>query len=292
MKVPRMHSIARFVLIAAAACSLIACPQKQPEGPGAVVVAGIWQAHLGTEDRPGLFEELSTQGFRLLDVSGYSVKGEERYASVWLFGDGRGWQERHGIDADTLLETNASHAKAGLSLAHVSAFHTSKGPRFAAIWEPDGYASLVDLRLNLTGEELERLEKDHETQPVRLVDVSAFADDDAPRFTAVWTPLPEGLPRTELKLGLDGTALDSAIADASARGARVVRLGGYERSGEARFYLLLVVAPGPFWMARRDLTPATYQTTLEDMLQVGYRVSHLTAYTVKGEARYAGVWTR
>jgi hypothetical protein len=255
-------------------------------------VTGIWQAHLGIEDRPELFTELATQGFRLLDVSGYSLKGEARYASVWLFGDGRGWQELHGVDEETLLKTNESHTKAGLVLAHVSGFHTSKGTRYAAIWEPDGVGTRVDLRVALTGDELMKLEAEQREIPVRLVDVSAYVTEEGPQFTAAWSPVPQGLPKTELAIGLDAAGLDAALADASAKGARVVRLGGYEVEGETRFYLLRVVAPGPLWMARRDLTPETYQTTLEDLVQVGYRIAHLSAYTVKGEARYAVVWTR
>ncbi|MEO7093467.1 MAG: hypothetical protein ABI175_09465, partial [Polyangiales bacterium] len=187
---------------------------------------------------------------------------------------------------------NVDHEKAGLTLAHVSGFGTSKGARYAAIWEPDTMGTKVDLRVALTGEELMGLEAEHEKLPIRLVDVSAYTDGDEPRFTAAWSPLPEGLPRTDLKIGLDAATLDSTIEGAAANGARVARIGGYEAQGEARFYVLLVVAPGPLWMARRDLTPATYQKILEDMVQVGYRISHLSAYTVKGEARYAAVWTQ
>jgi hypothetical protein len=293
---PRLHPLlARLAIFATAWCALgSSCQQQQPQAPQSMTVSGIWQAHLGTEERPELFADLANQGFRLLDVSGYSVKGEARYASVWVFGDGRGWQELHGVDADTLAKTNASHAQAGLTLAHVSGFDTSKGPRFAAIWEPGAQPGTPPptLRLGLTAEELGEVELAQAKEPVRLVDVSAWVEHDGPRFAAIWTALPEGLPRTELKLGLDTAGVDAAIADASAAGARVVRLGGYEVDGETRFYLLLVVAPGPLWMARRDLTPQTYQTTLEDMVQVGYRISHLAAYTVKGEARYAAVWTQ
>ncbi len=287
----RLRVLSLLALGAGSACALASCQQQQPEVPQTVTVTGIWQAHLGLDERPELFADLANQGFRLLDVSGYTVKGEERYASVWLFGDGRGWQELHGVDADTFAKTNASHAQAGLSLAHVSGFDTSKGPRFAAIWEP-GQGTGMEPRLGLTRDELVQLEKEHEKEPVRLVDVSAYTTSDGPRFTGIWSPLPEGLPRTELKVDLDGAALDAAIADASAAGARVVRFGGYEADGEPRYYLLRVVAPGPLWMARRDLTPEVYQSTLEDMVQVGYRISHLAAYTVKGEARYAVLWTQ
>ena len=284
--------LSRCALLTAAACALGAsCQQTQPDAPQTTTVSGIWQAHLGTEEQPQLFAELANQGFRLLDVSGYAAKGEPRYASLWLFGDGRGWQEVHGVDADTLWKTNDSHVKSGLSLVHVSGFATSKGPRFAAIWEP-GATPGLELEVGLTDEELTQRLVGDEKSPMRLLDVSAYQDEGAPHFTAIWAPVPEGQPKTTVKVGLDAPAVDAAIADASAQGARLVRFGGYEVDGEARFYLLQVVAPGPLWMARRDLDAATYQTMLEDMVQVGYRISHLSAYTVKGEARYAVIWTQ
>jgi len=71
--------------------------------------AGIWQrlsgpdvqAYHGLTDsqHTAKFNTLSTTGYRLTSIRGYSDTGIARYAAIWQRNDGRYWQARHGLDA-------------------------------------------------------------------------------------------------------------------------------------------------------------------------------------------------
>ncbi|GAB1318292.1 Beta-lactamase [Madurella fahalii] len=46
------------------------------------------------------------------------------------------------------------------------------------------------------------------------------------------------------------------------------------------------------WQARHGLTPATYQSTFDSLVDNGYRLSYVSGYTINNAARYAAVWDK
>ncbi|MGW1681429.1 hypothetical protein, partial [Saccharopolyspora sp. NPDC002376] len=73
---------------------------EQSSGPA-------WQARHGmTADQyQQTFNELVGQGFRLVNISGYEVNGQDRYAAIWEQSSGPAWQARHGMTADQYQQT-------------------------------------------------------------------------------------------------------------------------------------------------------------------------------------------
>jgi hypothetical protein len=72
--------------------------------------AAVWEdQRTGTSDwvgRHGLssgdyrkaLEELSAKNYRPVLLSGYTVKGEDLFAAIWVKNDGTEWSARHDID--------------------------------------------------------------------------------------------------------------------------------------------------------------------------------------------------
>ena len=58
-----------------------------------------WEARHGSTSAQyqATFDKLVGQGYRLVDVSGYSVNGQDRYAAIWVKSGGPAWQARHGL---------------------------------------------------------------------------------------------------------------------------------------------------------------------------------------------------
>jgi hypothetical protein len=76
------------------ACVAAICGSIAPAQAG-----GPWQARHGltSAQYQNVFNELTGQGYRLIDVSGYSVGGQDRYAAIWEKREGPAWQARHGL---------------------------------------------------------------------------------------------------------------------------------------------------------------------------------------------------
>ena len=56
------------------------------------------------EEQNRFLEDLTSQGYRLVDVSGYEQSGQPGYAAIWVLSDGRAWQARHGLTVSDFQE--------------------------------------------------------------------------------------------------------------------------------------------------------------------------------------------
>ena len=56
-----------------------------------------WQARHGPSASAyqNHFDQLASQGYRLVKVSGYGENQQPRYAGIWYRGGGNRWQARH-----------------------------------------------------------------------------------------------------------------------------------------------------------------------------------------------------
>ncbi|MFJ4293629.1 hypothetical protein ACIP1U_28220 [Cupriavidus sp. NPDC089707] len=75
-----------------------------------VRLAAIWEKDAGVawvarhDLTPGQFqrqlERFTTDGYRLVDVSGYVREGQDRYAAIWEKRPGSDWETHHGMSAE------------------------------------------------------------------------------------------------------------------------------------------------------------------------------------------------
>lgn len=106
--------------------------------------ASIWQKGPGPEwqARHGLsaaqyqqtFDDLARQGFRLVDVSGYAVGGQDRYAAIWQKAPGPDWQARHGLTSEQYQQQFDALGRQGYRLLRVSGWGIGDTYHYAAIW--------------------------------------------------------------------------------------------------------------------------------------------------------------
>jgi Bacterial tandem repeat domain 1 len=107
--------------------------------------AAIWQKVAGPtwQARHGMtgmqfqitFNLLVSQGYRLTDISGYSVNGQARYAAIFEQSPGPAWRARHGMTVDQFQTTFDQYANLGYRLVRVSGYHVNGQDRFAGIWQ-------------------------------------------------------------------------------------------------------------------------------------------------------------
>ncbi len=120
---------------------------------GQDLYATIWEQSAGPEwvTRHGLdadayqaeFGELTGNGFRPVDISGYQIDGSDAYAAIFELSDGRGWAARHGLNNADYQAAFDENGAAGLRLRSISGFGSGGEARFAAVWEqpgPGGFA--------------------------------------------------------------------------------------------------------------------------------------------------------
>lgn len=85
----------------------------------------VWQARhgLSTAEYQQVFDNLAEKGYRPVEVNGYSVGGQARYAAIWEQREGPAWVARHGMLSDVYQEEFFKFASEGYRLERVSGYH-------------------------------------------------------------------------------------------------------------------------------------------------------------------------
>jgi hypothetical protein len=101
-------------------------------GQSQVLYAGIWQKETGPawmalsgmtpEQYQQRFTELGNQGYRLRDVSGYSIGNQLLFAAIWDKSVGPAFYARHNLSQAEYLKAVSDLQKQGYRLVHSSAY--------------------------------------------------------------------------------------------------------------------------------------------------------------------------
>jgi hypothetical protein len=98
-----------------------------------------WQARHGLSraDYQATFDAMAAQGFVPVQVSGYRVNVDVRFAGIWERREGIAFVGRHGLTASEYQRAFDQQAAAGFRLVCVSGYSDSGIARYAAIWHSD-----------------------------------------------------------------------------------------------------------------------------------------------------------
>jgi Beta-lactamase/Bacterial tandem repeat domain 1 len=252
-------------------------------------MAYAWQARHGLtpSEYQTTFDLLTSQGYRLIDVSGYGVAGNERYAAVWEQSPGPAWQARHGLSAADHQALFATLPDQGYRPLRVSGYEASGADRYASQWEQSG-GWAWRARHGLTAAELQAGFETLTPQGFRPIDVSAHTIADQPRFAAIWDKSP--IPGWVARHGLSAADYQAEFDNWTSQGYVLWRVSGYEIGAKDFYAAIWVRGPALTWMARHGLAEAQYQGEFDALLAHGFRLISINGYSLRAETRYAAIW--
>jgi hypothetical protein len=247
--------------------------------------AAIWVKSGGSawEARHGLtsaqyqatFDKLVGEGYRLVDVSGYDVNGQDRYAAIWVKSGGPAWEARHGLTSAQYQATFDKLVGEGYRLVHVSGYSVNGQDRYAAIWVKSG-GPAWEARHGLTSAQYQDTFDKLVGEGYRLVDVSGYSVNGQDRYAAIWVK--SGGPAWEARHGLTSAQYQDTFDKLVGEGYRLVDVSGYSVNGQDRYAAIWEKSGGPAWEARHGLTSAQYQATFDKLVGEGYRLVDVSGY--------------
>ncbi|QLE46843.1 hypothetical protein FD724_00830 [Nostoc sp. C057] len=239
--------------------------------------SGAWEARHGltSAQYQATFDKLVGEGYRLVDVSGYEVNGQGRYAAIWVKSGGPAWQARHGLTSAQYQATFDKLVGEGYRLVHVSGYAVNGQDRYAAIWEKsDGPA--WQARHGLTSAQYQATFDKLVGEGYRLVDVSGYGVNGQDRYAAIWVK--SGGPAWEARHGLTSAQYQATFDKLVGEGYRLVDVSGYDVNGQNRYAAIWEKSGGSAWQARHGLTSAQYQATFDKLVGEGYRLVDVSGY--------------
>ena len=248
-----------------------------------------WQARHGqtAAQFQADFDQLVAQGFRLIDLNGYSVGGVDRYAAVWEQSPGPAWQARHGLSAADHQALFTTLASQGYRPVCVSGYEVAGADRYASLWlQIDGPA--WQARHGLTAAELQAEYDALIPQGFRPIDVCGYVVAGQARYAAIW----EQSPGAEwvARHGLTAADYQSQFLQWQDQGYVLWRVSGYEVAGQTYYTAIWHKGPALTWWARHGLTAAAYQSEFDALLARGFRLVKVNGYAAGGQDQYAAIW--
>ncbi|WP_349607241.1 TIR domain-containing protein [Cupriavidus sp. DF5525] len=256
-----------------------------PQSPREPRFATIWEIAQGQawEARHGLTSEelqheldtLAGQGYRLVDLSGYAVGGQERYAAIWQKGSGPPREARHGLTANRYQQEFDRLVAQGYRPVHVSGYAVGDQVRFAAIWEKDAGVAWV-ARHDLTPGQFQRQFERLTTDGYRLVDVSGYVREGQDRYAAIWEKRPG--PDWETHHGMSPELYKQEYDRLARQGYRPVRISAWGAGNTTHYAAIWEKGEGSKWAAEHSVPSGQYQAAFTSMKRAGYQLMSVTGY--------------
>ena len=186
--------------------------------------AAIWERRSGPPlvARHGLsaakyqatFDILTKQGYRLLDVSGYTRGGSPRYAAIFEKSSGPAWVSFHAMTAGAYQANYTKYVKDGYSLRTVSGYDVGGKARFAALWEKRS-GPVARVRSAVPVSSYQRQFQSDRLEGYVLTGVQAFALGNSVRVNSIWESALRPQDLAALRDAAQGFLVKSGVAGLS-----------------------------------------------------------------------------
>jgi len=242
---------------------------------------------LSTSQYQSAFDELVGKGYRLRQVSGYTVGGRTRYAGIWAKETGPLWTARYGLPAADYQNLFDDFTKQGYRLTYVSGYEVHGAVRYTAIWE-QRTGPRYGARHGMTSEEYQQTYDYHVRQGFRPLHVSAYTVRGEPRFAAIFEQSTG--PAVSARHNLSAAEYESAFVDHTKQGFRLKSVSGYRVAGSVRYAALWEKSDVGGWQARLAVPADSFEKVAEDLSSQGYAPVFVSGFVRSGGAAINGIW--
>jgi hypothetical protein len=227
------------------------------------------------------FETLGKEGYRLVQVSGYGVGGQDLYAAIWEKASGPPQIARHGMSSEHYQQEFDKLGKDGYRLMLVNGYSVGGQDRYAAVWNKASGPPQV-ARHGMSSEQYQQEFDKLGKEGFRLVHVSGYSVYPSvggqDRYAAIWEKASG--PQQIARHGMNSEQYQQEFETLGKQGYRLVQLSGYSVGERARYAAIWEQASGPQQMARHGMSSEQYQQEFEKLAKQGYRLVQVSGYGV------------
>jgi CubicO group peptidase (beta-lactamase class C family) len=231
----------------------------------------------------------ASQGYRVIDVSGYAVGGVDRYAAIWSRSASSTTFSRHNLSASEYQQSVSSFAQSGYYPTHVSTYAINGQPRFAVIWDTALGKQWV-ARHDLTSQQYQQETDTWTRQGYRTTLVSGYTINGQPRFAAVWIKDSVYVPFAS-RHNLSQQQYQAEDQYWRQQGYQLVSTSGYVNNNQDNYAAIWEKRAG----SSRNFSIATsspnYQSQYENRAYAGEQLRKVNVFNgANNQPRFVSVW--
>ena len=214
------------------------------------------------------FNYYTRRGYRLTDVSGYTVGGQDRYAAIWEQKSGPAWVARHRMSAATYQAEFNTWTARGYRLTDVSGYTIGGQDRYAAIWTRStgpAWVARHGMSSSTYQSEFNRLAR----LGYKVVHVAGHDSQGQAKYAAIW----HRIRSTRIaRHGMTSAAYQAAFNQFAGWGYLPVQVSAYNVAGADRYAAIWARKPSFGVVARHGMNPTQYQAEFNRLGALGYRL--------------------
>lgn len=198
------------------------------------------------------------------------------------------WVARHGLNTDQYQAEFERLAGLGYRPSYVSGYELNNEARYAAVFEQDPGSVPWIARHGMTSEQYQKEFTSIVNQGYRPTLVNGYSVGNQDYYTAIWE-LRDG-PAWFARHGMSSEDYQNEFDKQLAAGFRPIHVSGYNAYGVERYAAIWEQSIGPAWTARHGMSADEYQMEFDRLGQAGFRLVHVSAFTVNDQDRFAAIW--
>lgn len=218
--------------------------------------------------------ELTGRGFQLVQISGYALGTEERFAPIFEQG-GPVTRAVHGPTSQYQQRFDEMSGQ-GLRVALFSDYTVGNEERYTAVFEPAG-PSWVAFH-GLTARQYQQKVDEVGGDGFRLVQITGYSVRGEEFFAPIFEQ--RSGPPLRAVAGLTSEEYRQRFDALTGQGYRLVRFSAYAVAGAERVAAIFEQGTGPPVHAEYGLNSDQYQQRFDALTKQGYRLVQFSAYTV------------
>jgi CubicO group peptidase (beta-lactamase class C family) len=254
------------------------------------VEAWIARHGISADEYQSEFNKYTSQGYRPVVVSGYTVNNQVRYAAIFAkVPNSPAWIARHGLTGNEYQSEFNKYVAQGYRPVQVSVYVVNNQAYYAAIFEQTQNAPAWVARHGINATEYQREFDKYVGQGYRLIDISVYVVNNQDYYAAIFEQT--STPAWVVRHGMTNAEYQSEYAKYAGQGYRLVRVCGYELNGQDRYAAIWEKSSGGDWPTHHGMTSQSYQDKFNDYDKRGYRLVWVNGYSINGQDRYAAIWS-
>jgi len=146
-----------------------------------------WQARHGmtSDEFQTTFDNLTSQGYRLNYVSGYTIDNIPAFAAIWEQKPSPAWAAFGGLTSDQYQATFDQYVSQGFRPVLVNGYTVNGVDNYVAIFDQSPSGAWVSLH-GMTSDAYQTSFNNYTSQGYRLIHVSGYAVDNQAMYAAIW----------------------------------------------------------------------------------------------------------
>ena len=245
-------------------------------------------------DHQAHFDDLFPKGWRMVSLSVYGDRGNERYAAVWVERSGPDWSAVHGVNGAGYQAAFNNAVAAGFRPVLLAATGPANDPVFAGTFERSTLPVPLTRHALKRGAVTDLDTIDHWTDEARKnnwypTSLAIYGTGTDLRYAAIWEANPDGICWTT-------NGLADSSADHQARFNAIAPIGGSPAhvcvSPDGRYASIFRDGYIDGWVARHNIDSAAYQNEFNTLVAQGLMPVSVQAGGTGAGARFAAVFAR